>query len=68
MSISTTRQLTSGRKLFILSIHPAETFPLILSVGIFVQGLLFAGVQGTGLKSLDVKGCGTIAQFMWPGM
>jgi hypothetical protein len=41
---------------------------LILSVGIFIQGLLFAGVQGTGLKSLDVKGCGTIAQFMWPGM
>lgn len=54
------------RKYFILSIHPAETFPLILFLGIFIQGLVFAGVQGTGLTSLEVKGCGTIAQFMWP--
>jgi hypothetical protein len=60
--------LTPRRRFFILSIHPAETFPLVLSIGIVIQGLVFAGVQGTGLKSLMVKGCGTIAQVMWPGM
>jgi hypothetical protein len=60
--------LTPRRKFFILSIHPAETFPLVLSIGIVIQGLVFAGVQGTGLKYLTVKGCGTIAQVMWPGM
>ena len=48
-------------------IHPAETFPLIISIGIFCQGLVFAGVQGTGLESLFIKGCGTIAQILWPG-
>ena len=47
--------------------HPAETFPFILSIGIVVQGLVFAGVQGTGLKSLLVKGCEITGQFMWPG-
>jgi hypothetical protein len=60
--------LTINRKFFILSLHPAETFPLILSIGIAIQGLVFAGVQGTGLKSLSITGCTTIAQFMWPGM
>jgi hypothetical protein len=49
------------------SIHPAETFPLILAIGIVIQGLVFAGVQGEGLQSLFTTGCRTIAQFMWPG-
>ena len=61
-------KLTRSSKWFILSIHPAETFPLILSIGIGIQGLVFAGVSGTGLEALFIKGCGTIAQFMWPGM
>lgn len=59
---------TINRKFFIMSLHPVETFPLILAIGIAVQGLVFAGVQGTGLKSLATTGCTTIAQFMWPGM
>lgn len=49
-------------------IHPAETFPLVLSIGIVFQGLIFAAVQGEGLHSLFTFGCGTIAQFMWIGM
>lgn len=57
-----------GRKFCIKSIHPAETFPLVLAVGIVVQGLAFAGVQGEGLQSSNTKGCSLIAQFMWPGM
>lgn len=49
-------------------IHPAETFPLVLSIGIVIQGLIFASVQGQGLGSLSINGCGTIAQIMWIGM
>lgn len=49
-------------------IHPAETFPLVLSIGIVIQGLIFAAVQGEGLQSLFTVGCSTIAQFMWIGM
>ncbi|RDW89181.1 hypothetical protein BP6252_01213 [Coleophoma cylindrospora] len=56
-------------KFCVSRIHPAETFPLVLSVGILIQGLVFAGVQGTGLKSLhNATGCGTVAQFMWPAL
>lgn len=47
--------------------HPAETFPLILNIGIGIQSLVFAGVQGTGLQSLFVNGCTLISQFLWPG-
>lgn len=32
-----------------------------------IQGLVFIGVQGTGLSALDTTGCSLIAQFMWPG-
>lgn len=66
-SIASLFRLTEDRKFCISSMHPAETFPFILSIGIVAQGLAFAGVQGTGLNSLFVKGCDTIGQFMWPG-
>ncbi|KAJ8068467.1 hypothetical protein OCU04_004021 [Sclerotinia nivalis] len=52
-------------KFCVSMIHPAETFPLILSIGIVIQGLVFAAVQGEGLHSLFTFGCSTIAQFMW---
>ncbi|PMD42958.1 hypothetical protein L207DRAFT_422365 [Hyaloscypha variabilis F] len=52
-------------KFCISKIHPAETFPLILSIAIIVQGLVFAAVSGEGLKSLFIMDCGTIAQFTW---
>ncbi|PVH73145.1 hypothetical protein DL98DRAFT_552800 [Cadophora sp. DSE1049] len=55
-------------KFCVSSIHPAETFPLVLAIGIVIQGLVFAGVQGQGLTSLFATGCGLIAQFMWPAM
>jgi hypothetical protein len=50
------------------SIHPAEVFPLVVSIGIAVQGLLFAGVSAQGLEGMFTTGCSTIAQFMSPGM
>ncbi|KAH9208353.1 hypothetical protein DL95DRAFT_312022 [Leptodontidium sp. 2 PMI_412] len=55
-------------KFCVSAIHPAETFPLVLAIGIVIQGLVFAGVQGLGLTSLFATGCGLIAQFMWPAL
>lgn len=60
--------LTDNRKFCISSIHPAETFPLILAIGIVIQGTAFAIIQAQGLSSLSIKGCSTISQVMWPGM
>jgi hypothetical protein len=60
--------LTRESKFCVSKIHPAETFPLILSIAIIVQGLVFAAVSGEGLKSLFIMDCGTIAQFTWVGM
>jgi hypothetical protein len=62
------QRLIPCRKFCVSSIHPAETFPLILAIGIIIQGLVFAGVQGMGLEALTTSGCENIAQFMWPGM
>lgn len=59
--------LMNGSKFCVRSIHPAETFPLILAIGIVIQGIVFAAVQGQGLTSLFIDGCSVIAQFMWPG-
>jgi hypothetical protein len=61
-------ELTLDSKFCVSSIHPAETFPLVLAIGIVIQGIVFAAVQSQGLSALFTKGCSTIAQFMWPGM
>lgn len=47
--------------------HPAETFPLVLALGIVVQGIIFAVAQSFGLESLMIDRCSTIAQFVFPG-
>ncbi|KAI9650036.1 hypothetical protein NHQ30_000049 [Ciborinia camelliae] len=52
-------------KFCVSMIHPAETVPLVLSIGIVIQGLVFSAVQGVGLQSLFTLGCSTIAQFTW---
>jgi hypothetical protein len=58
----------SCSKFCISTIHPAETFPLVLAIGITIQGVAFAGIQGTGLTAIRTGPCGLIAQFMLPGM
>ncbi len=55
------------RRFWLFNIHSAETFPLILAIGIFIQGLIFAGSQGIGMSSLNADGCSTISQLMFPG-
>ena len=56
------------RKFCVSSIHPAETLPLVLAIGIVIQGLVFAAVQGQGMDMLFTSGgCDLIAQYMFPG-
>lgn len=55
------------RKFFLWAMHPAETFPLVLALGIVVQGVIFAVAQSFGLESLMIDRCSTIAQFVFPG-
>ncbi|KAK4162765.1 hypothetical protein QBC43DRAFT_72725 [Cladorrhinum sp. PSN259] len=45
-----------------------EVYPLILSLGIFVQSLIFAGAQSTGLDSLFGPGCTLMAMAMLPAV
>lgn len=44
-----------------------EIYPLILSIGIFIQSLVFAGAQSTGLDGLFGTGCTMMALVMLPG-
>ena len=58
--------LTICRKDF-MSIHPAETLPLLLSMAIIVQGIVFIAVPSGFLKSMIDRGCSSTAQIIWPG-
>ncbi|KAK0392394.1 hypothetical protein NLU13_1889 [Sarocladium strictum] len=44
-------------------IGPAEVFPFVVSLGIFVQGIIFAVVQSKGMQSLMILGCEPISQM-----
>ncbi|RYP79527.1 hypothetical protein DL770_006627 [Monosporascus sp. CRB-9-2] len=49
-------------------IRGTETFPLVLSLGITIQGIIFAVSQSHGLDGLFKAGCSLISQFMWPAI
>ncbi|KAL1889421.1 hypothetical protein Sste5346_008905 [Sporothrix stenoceras] len=49
-------------------IQPAELFPLIISIGIAVQGVGFSVAQAQGLQSLLSIGCTLVSQFMLPAV
>ncbi|EEY18125.1 conserved hypothetical protein [Verticillium alfalfae VaMs.102] len=61
-------KLTFTRACGFTFVAPAETFPLVLSVGIIVQGITFAVAQSTGLKSMLILGCTTTSQMMLPAV
>jgi hypothetical protein len=61
------RSLTNPRRNGFNFVSEAETFPLVLSVGIFIQSFIFAGVQSRGLDNFRGRGCIWIAQLMLPG-
>jgi hypothetical protein len=60
-------RLTRFRRNGFTFVPETEIFPLVLSVGIFIQGFIFAGAQSTGLDSLLGLGCTWLAQLMLPG-
>ncbi|KAK9439428.1 hypothetical protein VB005_07583 [Metarhizium brunneum] len=45
---------------------PAEVFPFVLSLGIVVQGIIFASIQSFGLRGLFIRGCEPLSQVMLP--
>ncbi|ROT43186.1 hypothetical protein SODALDRAFT_33012 [Sodiomyces alkalinus F11] len=49
-------------------VGPTETFPLALSIGIVIQGTVFAIAQSTGLDSLFQIGCALTSQMMLPAV
>jgi hypothetical protein len=48
-------------------VNNAEVYPLVLSLGIVIQGIVFAAAQSTGLDNLLTKGCTAIAEYLLPG-
>ncbi|KAI0119456.1 hypothetical protein F4814DRAFT_447271 [Daldinia grandis] len=43
-------------------------YPFMLSLGITVQGIIFAVSQSYGLNDIFLRGCSLISQFMWPAI
>lgn len=56
-----------NKLIFLSKIHPADTFPLAVSIAIAVQGLIFIGAQGAGLGNPRISDCRSISQIVWPG-
>ncbi len=57
----------SGRAGVSPFVQTAEIYPLILSIGITIQGMGFALAQAQGLNGLLSRGCTIVSQFMLPG-
>ncbi|KAJ2986044.1 hypothetical protein NUW58_g5218 [Xylaria curta] len=49
-------------------IRGPDVYPFFLSLGIVIQGIIFAVSQAQGLDSLFKPGCALISQFMWPAI
>lgn len=45
-----------------------DVYPFVLSLGIVVQGIVYATAQAKGLESLMILGCATISRMMLLGM
>ncbi|KAL7816892.1 hypothetical protein V8C44DRAFT_347895 [Trichoderma aethiopicum] len=56
------------RSSFIKYIEMSEVFPFILSIGIIVQGIIYAASQAKGLEGLLILGCTSISQAMLPAL
>ncbi|TLS24907.1 hypothetical protein PpBr36_08432 [Pyricularia pennisetigena] len=46
----------------------ADVYPLFLSLGILIQGIIFAVAQSSGLENIFTPGCTQIAQSMLPAL
>ncbi|KAL6910938.1 hypothetical protein GGI43DRAFT_30033 [Trichoderma evansii] len=56
------------RSSFFHVIDAAEIFPLVLSIGIAVQGIIYIACQTKGLEGLLILGCTSISQAMLPAL
>ncbi|KAI5921383.1 hypothetical protein F4810DRAFT_702389 [Camillea tinctor] len=57
-----------GRVNVFTCVRGPELYPFFLSLGITVQGIIFAISQSQGLQGLFIPGCTLISQFMWPAI
>ncbi|RWA04154.1 hypothetical protein EKO27_g10951 [Xylaria grammica] len=61
--------LRRGKRVNIFTcVRGPDVYPFILSLGIVVQGIIFAVSQAQGLDSLFQAGCALISVFMWPAV
>lgn len=58
---------TPDRPSGLFFIHTVEVFPLVLSLGIAIQSVIFAAAQSIGLQALLSRGCTAAAVFLLPG-
>jgi hypothetical protein len=49
-------------------IQSAEVYPLVLSIGIVIQSIIFVAVQAQGLKDFSTKGCTLLVLAMLPAL
>ncbi|PTB62877.1 hypothetical protein BBK36DRAFT_1183782 [Trichoderma citrinoviride] len=56
------------RSSFIRYIEISEVFPFVLSIGIIIQGIIYAASQIKGLDGLLILGCTSISQAMFPAL
>lgn len=60
-------ELTFNRPSGLFFIPTTEVFPLVLSLAITIQSIIFAVSQSIGLQALLSSGCTVVAIFMLPG-
>ncbi|KAI1079348.1 hypothetical protein F5B20DRAFT_174565 [Whalleya microplaca] len=67
---TTAKRSTGGKeKVNIFTcVRGPETYPFILSLGITIQGIVFAVAQAQGLNGLFEAGCSLVSGFMWPAI
>lgn len=59
-------QLISRSSLFRL-VKGRDIYPFVLSLGIVIQGIVYATAQAKGLESLMILECAAVSQMMLPG-
>jgi len=52
---------------FLSRVRPAHVFPLAVSIGVVVQGVIFLAVSSIGLKKMFASDCEEVSQIVWPG-
>ncbi|KAL6855766.1 hypothetical protein J3F83DRAFT_454960 [Trichoderma novae-zelandiae] len=56
------------RSSFIRYLEISEAFPFVLSIGIIIQGIIYAASQIKGLDGLLILGCTSVSQAMFPAL